>query len=173
MASQELSRGVNAILIDGSVTGEAMLLPAIHLESDIDAPRFTAGDHTFYGSITVSNPGSAIDCREPLPTTYISRNQVGETSDLIVWREAFSTHDPLVGAECGTSLPAFPLPQAPNFAFDEEENPVLVNAPIPLMTQRAPLTLPAANAAGRGSMGGTRGPRRSMVTISLKLGSAS
>lgn len=137
------NRLLGEILYTDSVTGESAMLPAIHIESDIDQPRFGQGDHTFYGSFADGTPGSAVDRREPLPTTYGVRAVPGETSDLLVWREH---HDPNAGNDqgvaCGTTPPGMPLADNSPLAFDDEENPVLASAPASWMTQRTPLVIP-------------------------------
>ena len=120
------------VLFTDSTTGESALMPAIHLEA---APQGTL-TRTFYGSLG----GTTLDRREPLPTRYALRTTLGEDSDLIFWREPFSTHDPIVGVPCGTNPPGFPVPENPFFAFDEEENPVLFGASASLMTQKSPVT---------------------------------
>ena len=137
------NRLLGEILYTDSVSGETAMLPAVHLESDIDQPTFAPGDHTFYGSIA-EGLVLAVDRREPLPTTYGLRAVTGETSDLVIWREA---HIPGTGSNqgvtCGTTPQGLPLAENPLFAFDDEENPVLATASSIWMTQRTPLVLPA------------------------------
>ncbi len=98
----------------------------VHLEACVDPEEgcpFTAGEHTFYGRYA---GGTAIDQREPLPTTLLARFVTGGAFDggtsLLVWREGDETAAPY---DCPFAGPPswYPLPSEQIAIFDEEENP--------------------------------------------------
>jgi hypothetical protein len=88
-----------------------------------------AGDYTFYGRYVP--PGSALDQREPLATTFATRYANGGAfnggTDLLVWRDTKVSATAVDGGPyaCGGPGPAgwFPLAQTDVVSFDEEENP--------------------------------------------------
>jgi hypothetical protein len=94
----------------------------VHIES---CPTcFAPGDHTFYGRYAA---GTAIDAREPLPTTmaarYLNPNPLftGGT-DFIVWREG-GDQTSATSYACTRQGPAqwYPLSSTQIVIFDEEE----------------------------------------------------
>jgi hypothetical protein len=88
---------------------------------------FTAGDHTFYGRYV---GGSAIDHREPLPTTMAARYVTGGGFDggtsYLVWREGNAAASSYT---CNLQGPPswYPLDSTEILVFDEEEQPVTNN----------------------------------------------
>ncbi len=94
----------------------------VHIEADPTA--FVFPDHTFYGRYAGA---TAIDAREPLPTTlaarFVSGGGFDGGTDYLVWREGDAS---AVGYSCGLSGPAswYPLPAQQIVIFDEEEQPV-------------------------------------------------
>ncbi len=129
---------------DNHILGEVLYLdpasnffqsfPAVHVEATAPGESFQPGDHTFYGRYFGAD---ALDRREPLASRFASRFQLQEDAgtELLVWRETIS---PGVAA-CGTSPPGFPLATASLLVFDEEENPLSAEVPIPLETNRVAL----------------------------------
>ncbi len=94
----------------------------VHVES---CPAcFAPGDHTFYGRYAGA---TAIDAREPLPTTLASRFVENvlfdDGTDFLVWREG---DEAAAGYACNLPGPPswYPLPLTQLVIFDEEENPV-------------------------------------------------
>lgn len=92
----------------------------VHIEANSVA--FVPGDHTFYGRYVV---GTAVDNREPLPSTYGIRYNDGGAfdggTDAIVWRD--SNRPQTTGFSCGGAPSWFPLGQTQILAFDEQEEP--------------------------------------------------
>jgi hypothetical protein len=83
---------------------------------------FVPGDHTFYGRYDTA---TAIDSREPLPTTMGARylNGGGFTggTDFLVWREG-GTQTTAVGYSCTNQGPSwYPLGSTQIVVFDETE----------------------------------------------------
>lgn len=95
--------------------GTAQGAPLVHIESDPTAAETsTAGGYTFYGRYSA---WTAIDNREPLPTTFGVRyinGTVGTTpttTDLIVWRDPKASQGPFT-CPAATGRPAwYPLGQ--------------------------------------------------------------
>jgi len=95
----------------------------VHIES-APAGFFVPGDYTYYGRYVAF---TAVDQREPLPTTFATRflngGQFTGGTDLVCWRDSKNDPSPFV---CGTLPNPFPLSQTQVVIFDEEENPTLV-----------------------------------------------
>jgi hypothetical protein len=87
---------------------------------------FVPGDHTFYGRYAAA---TAIDSREPLPTTmaarYINGGDFTGGTDFVVWREG-GNQASAVGYNCNLQGPAqwYPLPATQIGIFDETEQVV-------------------------------------------------
>jgi hypothetical protein len=88
---------------------------------------FVPGDHTFYGRY---DNATAIDAREPLPTTMGARylgtgNFFGGGTDFVVWREG-GNQASAVGYNCNLQGPAqwYPLSLRQVVVFDETEQVV-------------------------------------------------
>jgi hypothetical protein len=129
----QLTTGYDAVLTDQNVLwgdyfyvfdkhelaqGETL----VHIEADPTA--FVPGDHTFYGRYASA---TAIDAREPLPTTLASRFIEGGAftggTDFLIWREGDQS---AAGYNCTLQGPPswYPLPLTQVVLFDEQENPV-------------------------------------------------
>lgn len=82
---------------------------------------FPSGAYTFYGRYVSA---TAVDQREPLPTSHMVRflNGPAGTSDFLVWRDAKVNQGPF---PCGTTPAWYPLPANDVVFFDEQENPEL------------------------------------------------
>jgi hypothetical protein len=97
--------------------GETM----VHIES---CPAcFGPGSHTFYGRYA---GGTAIDSREPLPTTMMARYQVNlGGTDFVIWREG-GDQTSATGYNCILQGPAqwYPLSARQVALFDETEQVV-------------------------------------------------
>jgi hypothetical protein len=88
---------------------------------------FAPGDHTFYGRY---DNATAIDAREPLPTTMGARylgngNFFGGGTDFVIWREG-GNQASAVGYNCNLQGPAqwYPLSLRQVVVFDETEQVV-------------------------------------------------
>ena len=117
--------------------GKAVAIEA----SAIDPATSTAGNYTFYGRLPFNgNKWSAVDNREPLPTTWAVDAQAGAGTELIVWRDTKSTIQPFT---CGVSPgQGLPLQTESAFTFDNQEKPLAVppgGSPFGLATQRVKL----------------------------------
>jgi hypothetical protein len=108
----------------------------VHLEACVDPEEgcpFAPGEHTFYGRYAAA---TAIDQREPLPTTFLARFVNGGAFDggtsYLVWREGSQAAAPYHCSLDGPSSSWYPLPFEQLAMFDEEENPVVPETcPIP------------------------------------------
>jgi hypothetical protein len=93
--------------------------------SDVGECPFVPGDHTFYGRYAAA---TAIDQREPLPTTLAARFLNGGGfdggTDFLVWREGDSAASAYSCALPGPTAAWYPLDAVQIVLFDEEENPV-------------------------------------------------
>jgi hypothetical protein len=91
---------------------------------------FSNNDATFYGRY-VNNSGQ--DAREPLPASWAARYLNGGAfhggASLIVWRDSGQKGMPFA---CGGRPSWFPLSLREYVAFDEEENPELLE-PLPIL----------------------------------------
>ena len=109
---------IEACVPPGSGNGTGTGLP------DPENCPFVPGDHTFYGRYASA---TAIDQREPLPTTlaarYLNGGGFDGGTDFLVWREGNAA---AAGYSCALPGPAawFPLDAVQLVLFDEEENPV-------------------------------------------------
>jgi len=128
----QLATGYNAVLTDQNVLwGDYFYVndsenfaqgdTLVHIES---CPTcFAPGDHTFYGRYAA---GTAIDAREPLPTTMAARyvNGGGFTggTSFAVWREG-GDQTSAVSYNCALQGPAqwYPLSSTQIVIFDETE----------------------------------------------------
>jgi hypothetical protein len=94
----------------------------VHIEAC--ATCFVPGDHTFYGRYI---NGTALDAREPLPTTmaarYLNGGGFDGGTDFLIWREADGSD---VGYACANQGPPswYPLDAGQVVIFDETEQPV-------------------------------------------------
>ncbi len=90
---------------------------------------FQPGDFTFYGRYVGM---SGADSRQPLATAWGSRFVNGGSfaggTDLLVWRDSGKVVKPF---PCATHPAGFPLLAYQEFTFDEQEQPVISNAPPP------------------------------------------
>ncbi len=104
----------------------AQAFPLVHIEASATDPRVTtSGNYTFYGS---QDGWTAIDNREPLPTTFGARYVVGgansATTDYIVWRDPKVAQTPFTcPAAPGVRPPWYPLGQEDVVIFDDQEHP--------------------------------------------------
>jgi hypothetical protein len=104
----------------------------VAIEADATNPATsTPGRYTFYGRY---DNWTAIDHREPLPTSFATQYVIGGAfaggTDAIVWRDSKVITEPL---DCpiviglpgvpGTTPPGYPLPQESLSMFDEQEHP--------------------------------------------------
>jgi hypothetical protein len=133
----------------------AQALRLVHVEASSTDPRVTtSGNYTFWGS---RDNWTAIDNREPLPTTFGSRYAVGgpnnATTDFIVWRDPKVPQGPFTcPATPNVQPPWYPLGQEDVVIFDEQEHPV-----VPQTSITSPATtgiVPFAAAAQRTTVGG-------------------
>lgn len=92
---------------------------AVAIEASPTDPRTTTvGSYTFYGRLVA---GTAVDNREPLPTTW-GAQYMSDRSRVRVWRDVAEVIAPF---NCAQVLPAqFPLNYDDVIAFDSEENPL-------------------------------------------------
>jgi len=137
----------------------AQAFSLVHIQASSTDPRVTtSGNYTFYGGRVGF---TAIDNREPLPTTFGARYAIGGANgamtDYIVWR------DPKVAQASFTcpvvpnvQPPWYPLGQEDLVIFDEQEHPV-----VPLSSDTSPATsglIPFPAAAQRTVVGGAMLP---------------
>lgn len=108
---------------------------AVHIESGTATggvcATFVPGDYTFYGRYVAF---TAVDCREPLATTFGNRYLTGGAfdggTDILCWRDSKADPNPRV---CNTGPPPpMPLSQTQVVIFDEEENPEVPPPPPPI-----------------------------------------
>lgn len=104
---------------------------AVHIEAAPTAALYVPGDHTFYGRYVAA---TAVDQREPLPTTMGARFAAGGVFDATtyyIWREGNNSVSPYSCALAGPSS-WYPLGASNTsgggaiLIFDEEENPITV-----------------------------------------------
>jgi hypothetical protein len=128
----QLATGYDGVLTDQNVlwgdyihvntlTNFARGETLVHIES---CPTcFVPGDHTFYGRYA---NGTAIDAREPLPTTMVARYQLnGGGTDFLIWREG-GDQASATNYNCSLQGPSqwYPLRAAQVAIFDETEQVV-------------------------------------------------
>jgi hypothetical protein len=118
-AGQNFAQGETLVHI------EACPLPFSGVPADSLECPFVPGDHTFYGRYAAA---TAIDQREPLPTTLAARFLNGGGfdggTDFLVWREGDSAASAYSCALPGPTAAWYPLDAVQIVLFDEEENPV-------------------------------------------------
>jgi hypothetical protein len=106
----------------------AQALPLVHIQASSTDPRVTtSGNYTFYGSF---DNWTAIDNREPLPTTFGPRYSIGganaAATDYIVWRDPKFDHSPFDCPVVADVRPAwYPLGQEDVVIFDDQEHPAV------------------------------------------------
>jgi len=155
--------------------------PLVHIDSSPIDPITSGTDvNTFYGRFSGYN---AADNREPLSTITQTRFMNGGAfsagTDLIVWRDPGVAVAPFA---CGGGLPApFPMSQTQIVAFDEQENPTVVNSnPFPYVTQRVAVSSLTSNTFGflrlnltrAGGLAGVAGRQGSFVSARHTAGNA-
>jgi len=137
----------------------AQALPLVHIQASSTDPRVTtAGNYTFYGS---RDNFDATDNREPLPTTFGARYNLGGAAeagtDYIAWRDPKVAQGPFTcPATQGVQPPWYPLGQESVVIFDAQEHPVV---PQTFVTSPAPAGItPFPAAAQRTKVGGATLP---------------
>jgi hypothetical protein len=98
--------------------------PLVHIEASPTNPKTTtSGAYTFYGRYN-NPPFTAVDHREALPTTFVTRYFFGGTrannTNLLVWRDSKTNQGPFT---CFAGPSWFPLGQEGIVVFDEQEQP--------------------------------------------------
>lgn len=102
-----------------SADGRQVSGTLVGIQADAQDPRTsTNGRYTFYGRYV---NWSAIDNREPLPTTFGVRYRLEQT-DLVVWRDSKVATGPFVCPATGGRPAYYPLGQEDLVIFDEQEN---------------------------------------------------
>jgi hypothetical protein len=133
----------------------AQAFPLVHIQASSTDPRVTtSGNYTFYGS---QDGFTAIDNREPLPTTFGARYAIGGVNnagtDYIAWRDPKVAQIPFACPVVpDVQPPWYPLGQEDVVIFDEQEHPV-----VPLSSITSPATFgltPFPAAAQRTTVGG-------------------
>jgi len=136
-------------------------LPLVHIEaSDTDPRVTTTGNYTFYGRY---DNWTAIDNREPLPTTFGPRYSISganaASTDYIVWRDPKVNQSPFDCPVVAGVQPAwFPLGQEDVVIFDDQEHPFV---PLTSIVSPSPPTagiIPFPAAAQRTTVGGSALP---------------
>jgi|SRR5579863_1678103 len=137
----------------------AQALPLVHIEASSTDPRVTtSGNYTFYGRF---DGWTAVDNREPLPTTFGPRYSIGgaeaAATDYIVWRDPKVAQSafpcPVVA---GTQPAWYPLGQEDVVIFDDQEHPFV---PLTSITSPAATGItPFAAAAQRTTVNGAALP---------------
>jgi hypothetical protein len=127
----------------------------VHLEAFNSAANgfWAPGDYTFYGRYVDFD---ASDNREPLATLWASRyfmkgERAFEDSEVLCWRD--TGLDDSAFFPCGTFPFPYPLTQNQVVSFDEQENPIVVNAspfsPPPILNAFTPCGCATNRASAR------------------------